>query len=422
MAEALALTLARLPASYRFSGHAFQDSGADLALQSLIDQGDHPGLDDGYLYGYLPIVAGRLWYALFGRRPLAFQAAAFLTGLVVAWGMARFARAMESGRLGAVLLILCLPSILPAGYPFLTHMIEAMLLCHALAEHARGRRPIALALLTACVFVKPSLAYVYGFLLTGLFLSGHGIESGERNGSRLLRLFLPAAVVAVVLGLGLSAMFGFGPLVHSLNPSRGMAVYRANDFGFFFGIGRDFWRPQGARLTYYLGTFTGFWLVGSLCLIAGAAVPAVDLPQRNREVARFCAVLHVAFVTLMFGNSWSWVFYSDILVLGLVALAPMVRSKFLGAIALILLALATLAQRSTLLPYASSWRTSYAARKRRASGLSLPSGRNGWRCRARSGAETRFCSRSPTEPRFSSRGSSHPPCSISRPVRRSQWS
>jgi hypothetical protein len=67
--------------------------------------------------------------------------------------------------------------------------------------------------------------------------------------------------------------------------------------------------------------------------------------------------LHVAFVTLMFGNAWSWVFYSDILVLGLVALSRYARDKLLTAVALVLIGLAMLAQRSTLLPYALSWRT-----------------------------------------------------------------
>jgi hypothetical protein len=153
-------------------------------------------------------------------------------------------------------------------------------------------------------------------------------------------------------------MLGFGPLLHSLDPSGGIAVYRANHFGFFSGIGRDFWRPPGARLNYYLGTFTGFWLAGSVILIAGSVtLLARREGGRNCEVALFCAALHVAFVTLMFGNAWSWVFYSDILVLGFVALSPFVRGKLLMAVALALVGLAMLAQRSTLLPYALSWRT-----------------------------------------------------------------
>ena len=93
-------------------------------------------------------------------------------------------RGNEGGAGGIALVVVAMPWAALASYINLTHAIEATLICHALAEHALGRRSRALALLTACLFVKPAMAYIYGLLLVLLIIRdawGGGIRAFLRN-------------------------------------------------------------------------------------------------------------------------------------------------------------------------------------------------------------------------------------------------
>ena len=55
-------------------------------------------------------------------------------------------------------LALMLVEMVPAKDQTFVYILEPVFLVHALAEQARGRRSVALALATACAFVKPSMA------------------------------------------------------------------------------------------------------------------------------------------------------------------------------------------------------------------------------------------------------------------------
>ena len=244
-------------------------------------------------------------------------------------------------------------------------MLEPALLCHSLVEHLRGRRARALAMVSVCLFIKPVMAYVYGLFLTLLIVRDWAVaRPGGVSG--LLRLFCPAAAVVAVLAAGLGWVYGVEPLVASVIPISGARVYQARGFGFFFGEGSDFWRPPGARLGYYLGTFAGFWIAGTFALLAGAAAAvgrsfgvgkrAMVIPN-NVEVACVCVALHVMFVTLFFGNSISWFYYAYVLVLGLVALIPLMSGTRSAAVLAGLFVLALLSQRSVIPPILYYWRT-----------------------------------------------------------------
>jgi hypothetical protein len=67
MAESLALALLQLPQNLSFDGFAILDQGANLKAQQLLDQGLVPTVDFGYVYGLLPLLIGRAWFALLGR-------------------------------------------------------------------------------------------------------------------------------------------------------------------------------------------------------------------------------------------------------------------------------------------------------------------------------------------------------------------
>jgi hypothetical protein len=128
----------------------------------------------------------------------------------------------------------------------------------------------------------------------------------------------------------LGIIYGPVALVRTAIPIEGMSNYRAANFGFFTGSGREFWNPDGVHWLFYLFDFSGFWIVGTLFLIC-SGVAAIfylatgagdgELEAHRNEIIATCAVLHVAFITLFFGNQWSWIYYAYFLTVGVAAAA-----------------------------------------------------------------------------------------------------
>ena len=403
VAAALGFSILALPKVARWRTFAFEDAGASLATLVLTASGDRPGVDNGYLYGLLPMAATQGWYGLFGATPGAALSAWVLANVLVACGLARFAVHARVGWPGVAVMLAATPLV---GVQSLAHAIEPVLLVNALAEQARGRRSAALALVTLCAFDKPSMAYVYGLILVVTILGGFFARGPKPSWLDRARALIPAIVVGVVCVLLLAGLYGPGTLANSLFPSRAAAVYKEGGFGFFHGVGRNFWRPPGAGFRYYLGTPAGFWLAGSLVLILGAshhtpsprpsprqrgegvirsprpfgervrvrgfrpgpvlldALGAVegfvhpskdDADGQNREVVATCAALHLAFVCCFFGNAWSYNYYLYILTMGLAALSP--RTRRHSSLVLILAACALLGQKASIADNLSSWRS-----------------------------------------------------------------
>lgn len=324
LAEVLVLTVVRLPMSLSWDNFAFMDQGANLAVQTLLDRGLVPTVDFGYIYGLLPLLIGRFWFRLVGLSPYAYAAAMLIVDLLIAWGLARCASAMKVGPAGIALIVIAMPWAALASYINLAHAVEAALICHALAEHALGRKQRALALLTACIFVKPTMAYVYGLLLVLLLL--RDVKSSGVRG--LLRALAPSTVTAIVLFMLCGCWFGFRPLVSSLLPLVGAASYRNMHYGFFHGIGRQFWLPDNVRPSYYLLTPAGQYLVGTLILL-GAAVIAFkrkafgrsDVMCYGDEVIACCGIMQLTFLTAFYAAATSWMYYYYVLVIGLAGTA-----------------------------------------------------------------------------------------------------
>ena len=361
--EASLLILLRLPSSYRFVNFAFLDNGADLAIHYLTQHGDRLYQDNGYYYGLLPLAFGKLLYGTLGRHPFAFEVAAIVTTLFLAANLVRYCSLSRCDWRGESLLILTLPYVLTVGYPSITHMLEAVIMTLALCEHLAGRRTIALALLTACLFVKPTMAYFYGLLLTILIIRHELVVLG-RSIVALLQALLPSACVAVVLSVALGFAYGPGPLIHGLLPLSGARIYEANHYGFLFGRGQDFWWPPGASAGYYFGTVVGFWLAASGTLFIGSVLVITAESRASRksievincvEASCVCALLHLLFVLLFFGNAWSWSYYFYLIPMGLLALHPIIGNRFLPLVCFILLALALGGLRSSIMPGIQEW-------------------------------------------------------------------
>jgi hypothetical protein len=356
LAGVVALSFLQAP-NELFFRFAFSDSGTSLTIDDLIGRGFRPTIDFGYIYGLLPLLINRIWFAVLGASPRACRGAILICNLVMAWGLARFAAAQRVGLVGVILLSLAMPDLLRSSYDVLVQALEPALLVHALAEQALGRRDRALALVTATAFVKPSMSYIFGlYLLIATVLT---IDHCDLAAWR--RALGPALVTGATLALVLGAVYGGRPLANTLIPTSGMEVYRQSNFGFFHGTGRDFWYRPGAGLRGYFRYEIGYWLAGTFLLIGGGLESLVRMMRRgiakvahNDEVVLGCAVLHVVFVTLFFGHRFSWKYYHGLFLLGLAALAPRARWYALAVAGLAVLVLIT--DKAWVQALADDWR------------------------------------------------------------------
>jgi hypothetical protein len=320
--ELLVISVVRLPESMRFDRYAFCDHGANLTLQYLIAHGLRPSLDFGYHYGLLPALVGRIWFAFFGATPWAYQGAMVVANLLCAWAIAKILSQLKIGAIGLAFAFITLGYSFQATYINFAHAIEAVLLCHALAEQARGSRANALALAAVAIFSKPTMGFVYGLLLVILIARDLGRAGFTRH--RLIGAFAPAATVCVSLATLLSLVYGPNTFFHTALPIEGATAYKSMKYG-LMGAGHGFWDPKGLPWIYYFIDVAGFWIASTLFLFGATLLQLRNHDQRQvslrrTEVIVTCAILHLAFLALFFGNQWSWIYYSYFLMIG-VALA-----------------------------------------------------------------------------------------------------
>ncbi len=321
--EIVLLSIAWLPHAMSLNAYAFCDWGSNLTLQYLVSHGYRPTVDFAYLYGLLAVLSGQIWFGVFGRTPDAYQAAVFVCDLLMVMALVRIVARLRLGPLGIMIMIIGLGYAVQATYPNLSQALEATLLCQALAAQALGNKPRALAFGSAAVLAEPSMGYFYSLLLLVLI----ALELRGRSSNRVrswARALAPAAIIFGVLVAIVAFVFGLLPLIHSLFPITGMRTYRDLHCGFFTGVGSRFWDPAGRTWFYYFVTPSGFWILATLYLIAAglrafrrAFAGGFATMSASDEIIITCAVLHLTFVCLFFGNQWSWVYYSYLLVLGI---------------------------------------------------------------------------------------------------------
>jgi hypothetical protein len=327
----MGLELFELPLNFTFDQFAFCDAGGNLTVQYLIAHGFRPAIDFGYHYGLLPLAIMKVWFAILGTRPSAYLALMAAANLVMAWALARVAAELEFGALAVVLAAIAIGFAVQSSYPAAAQAVEACLLGLALAEHAAGRRDRALALAAAAVFAKPSMGYVYGLLL--ILLLTRDTRPDGRGVRGMIRAFAPAAVICVAIAVLLASMFGSREVTTTVLPLEGFRSYRALNYGFFHGSGRRLWDLNGMPWLIYLIYVAGFWIATSLFLIGsglGAAIGPFStssrkdsISTRKKEFVVVCMLMHIAFVCLFFGNRWSWIYYSYVLVIGAAAAADL---------------------------------------------------------------------------------------------------
>jgi hypothetical protein len=315
--EILAISLARLPENLRFDGWAFCDQGGNLTLQYLTAKGLRPAVDFSYTYGLLPALVGRIWFNFFGATPCSYQSAMVLANLVCVLAFARIVSYLKVGKIGLALAFIALGYAYQASYVNFAHAIEAVLLSLALSAQTRGSLATALAYCAAATFAKPTMALFYGLLLIILIVIG---KPTIRTTRYLVEALLPALVVMLALGTILACIYGARAFFWTIIPTEGMANYRALNFG-FMRVGREFWDPHNLPWIYYLIHPAGLWILSTAFLVSSAAASVWKFMQRGHfdrrsEIILTCALLHIAFIAFFFGNQFSWIYYSYVLVVG----------------------------------------------------------------------------------------------------------
>ncbi|NOT63062.1 MAG: hypothetical protein HOP19_22875 [Acidobacteria bacterium] len=339
-----ALFLAQLPTIYEFATFAVFDPGSALRADQLIAQGFTPTIDFGYPYGLLPLMIGRAFFALVGRTPLGYVLFMFLAEAALLWGIWRLARNWHW--LIALFLLAALPHIIIPVYVNLTHPLEAALIIHALVELVRGQHAKALAIATASLFVKPVMAYVFGFWVLALLVGQvRTLPNFRARWSSFFSMLRPAAVTGMVCGSISVMRFGWSATANALLPLNGAQSYKAHDFG-FFANGRIFWLPklgsaaQFAR--YYAFTPAGFWIVCTLLLAVFGFQSWLKWKQTREaqlQTMLVIAACHFCFLFGFFGWQGSWTYYSSLLITGVALGCAVQRVRPALLVLLILLAL-----------------------------------------------------------------------------------
>ena len=358
--EILALAFFQVPTRLGFDATAFGDNGLSLNAQFLIQHGYRPGVDFGYPYGPLSLLFGQLWFSLFGLTPHAFFSATTICDLAFALGLARFAKLLRLRGPALALIAVSVPFSILMDIT-LAHALERVLIVWALAAQADGRRSHALAIATGAALVKPSMGFVYGFMLLVLIVAELWKDSKLTAGS-LAREVQTAVVTAAVVLAASIALYGTPATFRLSLPLTGAEIYRAANNGFFTGSGQGFWYFPGVHLGYYFGTAVAFWFAASVVLIAGGCSSALAVfasfrnreePTPAREVTIFCAILHLAFITLFFGNNSSWTSYPYLLAMGVGAMT--LWSKYSEKLVWLLIVLGVVGQKGMIDQNLRAW-------------------------------------------------------------------
>lgn len=349
--------LAQLPTIYEFANFVFFDPGVTLRTDKLLAQGYVPTVDFGYPYSLLPLIIGRVFFALTSRTPAAYILFMFLAEAVILVGFWRIAK--QYGWLITAFLVAAMPHAIIPVYVHLTHPLEAALIIHTIADLASGRRARALAIATVCLFVKPSMAYVLGFLI--IVLAIVQLVRQRKSWKEFFSFLRPAIFTGATCLTICSACFGLTPTVTALIPINGAQSYKALGFG-FFGNGKTFWLPKlggFAQFTkYYSQTPAGFWIVCTLLLACFGVISLLRLltnPTHKHEAIAIIAICHFVFLFTFFGWPGSWTYYSSLLVAGVALGLATFRIRPVLLVAMILLALAGNLERYQITINAWKW-------------------------------------------------------------------
>ena len=344
-----------LPKIADWSLFAFFDPGTAFKGDVLISAGLRPGIDFGYTHGLASLIFAHWALKLFGRTPAGYILTTTGLEIIMAGAITIFMRAIGANRKAIIWLLCALPIAVMPAYLTLTHPLEAMLLLWAIAMQACGKRPISLLLCTVCLFVKPSMGYVYGLLLLILIFLDY-VQLRESIGY-LWKQVWPSIVGGLLLAGGCIWQFGLRSLLLTIVPITGLRTYTDTHFGFLFGRGQKFWSPAYHHLIYYFITPAGIWLAMLVvilwCLPRLLAGFRFQLPGPRMETLTCVGVMQLAFVFGFYGWRHSWEYYSYMPVLFMAGLLTV--SHISKRLVMALCAFAVLAQTTNSIITVTGW-------------------------------------------------------------------
>ncbi|MBA2226314.1 hypothetical protein [Thermogemmata fonticola] len=311
--------LAMYPHTMVFHRFYFGDSGWPYTVEMMLREGLMPVTDFAYFYGLIVLLINKIWFGIFGLTPEALLYM-YIVGIIASmYGVIQTVTALKLDRLANFIIVVAGPIMVNAGHLLLTpvHILEPALLINALAAQVRGRYATALALTTLAALIKPSLAYVYGLLLIIQILGGWLPQQAHRPPWRQrFSMLLPAAGVGAAISAIVAAYFGIDRFLQTQIPWTASQAYADFRFGFFYGVGREMWRPQEWTPAHYFFTIAGAWITASIVLVIGTLVSLRYLHTTSGRFIVTCGILHLVFVCFLFGNEWSWIYYPYILFIG----------------------------------------------------------------------------------------------------------
>ena len=305
----------------------FKDRGSLLNLDAMLDEHLRLGVDAFYCYGLLPVLIQRVLFQVFGRGawPLIGLHVAYMLLMAAVWTM--IVRRLSQPLLWTAVVLPLVPIILWVN-PNLPYVLVQLSMMFGLAFALRGQLRIALAISAVGCWSVPTVTLLFSAaLLAAIFL--HWWATPTRSVRSLVHELAPGAAAYLGLGLMLAAYFGWQSVLATALPLQGMAFYKSVHYGMFTSLKiflhpgyAPFWKWSPVR--YYLCDRATWWVVGTLMLFGFTAsalyrsIKQRTPPTANDLVVLLCAVIHVAFITLAYGNPTQHIIYDLIIAAGVV--------------------------------------------------------------------------------------------------------
>ena len=305
----------------------FKDRGSLLNLDAMLDEHLRLGVDTFYCYGLLPVLVQRVLFQIFGRGawPLIGFHMVYMLLMAAAWTL--IVRQLRQPLLWLIVVIPAIPIILWVN-PNLPYLLVQLSMMFGLAFALQGRLRTALAVSAVGCWSVPTVTLLFSAaLLAALCLQWWATPN--RTLRSLVRDVAPGAAAYLGIGLLLAACFGWRSVIATALPLQGMAFYKSVHYGMFTSL-KIFLHPgyapfwKWSPLRYYLCDRATWWMLGTLMLFGFTAsavyrsIKQRTVPTGNDLVVLLCAVIHVAFITLAYGNPTQHIIYDLIIVAGVV--------------------------------------------------------------------------------------------------------
>jgi hypothetical protein len=316
------LDLVSWPIFFSYYLWVFADRSNFLNLDYLLDQHLRLGVDTFYSYGLLPVLIQHALFSMFGRGYWPMVGCTVVVLILMAMFWSRFVGYLSRRWIYLVAVVAISPYLLWINPNFPYSLVQLSML-FALLFLLEGRAEVALAVSVIGCFSVPSLPLLLTGLL-GLYIVADWWTGDNRSFSELVRRVAPGILTYVLLGIGLSAFFGYKSVLATALPIMGVR--------FYYGSGKvdfndliTFLHPAGHSFKYYIAYYIGspatWWILGTVGLIILGAM-ALRVMMRDRRpdprhaVVLFCAILQGFFALVAYRGSEQHIIYDPITAAG----------------------------------------------------------------------------------------------------------